>query len=87
MAMEANGNGQAQERQIPGFSIGWDGDAQDVILAINPTVFKNPGFVIAMLDMAKAKLEAEMKMMYVQNLKARDAEAKRTQAILEKLQR
>ena len=86
-----NGNGEAGQvpegKQLPAIAIGWDAEVQDVAVQFDPKSFKTYEFVIAVLDMAKSKMEKIVKMQHVQQLQANAAEAQRTQALMQKLKR
>lgn len=75
-------NGHSPE--LPFLLIGWDGEKQIVDIKAHPS-FKSLEFMIALLDMARAKLDTQRRLLAAQQMQQAQQEAMQTQAIKQQL--
>ena len=72
--------------ELPHVKLVWDSAKQAVDLEFNPAEFQNWDFVMAILDMAKQKVEYAKKMTQAQAMQQAQNQAIRDRAIRGKLQ-
>lgn len=76
-----NGGG----RKLPAISVGFDAETQGVALQFDPKAFKSWEFVLAVLEMAKLKAEAQYRVQLAANMQQALQDKARTDALAQSI--